>query len=227
MAAARSRWTRPSRFVIVPSFSSAAEAGTVVVTQPVELSWNIVTWSAKKQRPRAARQRSPPGHVPTGSAPSRTIALTVPSSARRSASSGVVPPRPAARQPTSLAAAGVRSTLASSSWAAWASTAATGSEIRPVQTITARRSPSAVASSPRPAAASSSAVCAVPGAVEMCWAPLATSSRVPPAPTVISFAPRCSARRIRSSITGTRCTGSTSPTTTTAPASSMSAMRAM
>ena len=52
----RRRWTRPSRFVSVPSFSSVCDSGTIVVTQPDESFWN----AGHLQGEEAARERVSP-----------------------------------------------------------------------------------------------------------------------------------------------------------------------
>ena len=81
-------------------------------------------------------------------------------------------------------------------------------------------------SSPSLAAARRSSTCAVPGPAETWWEPRSVSRRVPPAPTVTTRAPACTAFRIRSSTTGARWVRSVSPATTMAPALARSAIDA-
>ena len=84
------RCVRPSRFVVVPSFSSAEVAGTMTCAQSAVGVGKSELATTDSQRCSAASQRSGSAKHESGSAsPSTTSICSVPSSARRSTSAAL------------------------------------------------------------------------------------------------------------------------------------------
>ena len=179
----------------------------------------VMTWRTWAS---AICQRSASGHSAVGSTPSRTSASTVPASMAASTSSPP-PARPQRRAPRSFAPVGSGSTPPRSCRPSACAAAAMVAVSMP--SVTTRTGQVAVARGPG-SRTSSARACAVPAPEVWRTVPASRSRSEPPGPTIITWAPRRRALRMRRSSTPPRSATSPSPTTTITSARSRSSMRA-